>query len=243
MEGVAYMHELSLIHTDLKTENILLCKNKENNAIEEDNEETVEEEEEDVDVDGECKEDNIKIIDFGSAIFNEDYHPEVVTTRDYRAPEVIMDLGWSFPCDIWSVGCIFFELATGFPLFMTQEDLEHLAMMEQVLGPIPERLVHECGQLRRRFFFRTRLDWPRGPYKENMVANVRKLTKLKWMIKELVDESMKAYTDSFLDLMQGLLTYDPEKRLTANQALKHPFFRINLKNEGLELSSNKNSCT
>ena len=37
----------------------------------------------------------------------------MVSTRHYRAPEVILGLGWSFPCDIWSVGCIVVELATG----------------------------------------------------------------------------------------------------------------------------------
>jgi len=117
LEGLAYMHELSIVHTDLKTENILITT-------------------EELKDDGQAP--DIKIIDFGSAIFEEDYHPHVITTRDYRAPEVILDLGWSYPCDLWSMGCMFFEMATGLPLFITRDDLEHLAMMEQVLGPIPE---------------------------------------------------------------------------------------------------------
>jgi dual-specificity kinase len=61
-----------------------------------------------------------------------------VSTRHYRAPEVILGLGWSFPCDLWSVGCILAELATGDALFQTHENLEHLAMMERVgLGGAP----------------------------------------------------------------------------------------------------------
>ena len=55
----------------------------------------------------------IKVIDFGSATFKDQYHSSIVSTRHYRAPEVILGLGWSFPCDIWSVGCILVELATG----------------------------------------------------------------------------------------------------------------------------------
>lgn len=55
----------------------------------------------------------IKVIDFGSATFKDQYHSSVVSTRHYRAPEVILGLGWSFPCDIWSIGCILVELATG----------------------------------------------------------------------------------------------------------------------------------
>ncbi len=59
----------------------------------------------------------IKVIDFGSATFKDQYHSSIVSTRHYRAPEVILGLGWSFPCDIWSVGCILVELATGQSVF------------------------------------------------------------------------------------------------------------------------------
>lgn len=56
---------------------------------------------------------DIKVIDFGSATFDDQYHSTIVSTRHYRAPEVILGLGWTYPCDIWSVGCILVELATG----------------------------------------------------------------------------------------------------------------------------------
>lgn len=74
---------------------------------------------------------------FHSATFANKYHQTVVTTRSYRAPEIIMGLGWSYPCDIWSVGCNLVEFLTGEPLFATHDNLdnlEHLAMMEAVLG-------------------------------------------------------------------------------------------------------------
>ena len=57
-----------------------------------------------------------------------------------------------------------------------------------------------------------------------MVANVRKLTKLQYMIQELAHETLKPQLQLFLDLVRGLLEYHPEKRLTAKQALQHPFF-------------------
>ena len=59
------------------------------------------------------KSSDIKVIDFGSATFEANYHSTIVSTRHYRAPEVILGLGWSFPCDIWSIGCILVELASG----------------------------------------------------------------------------------------------------------------------------------
>lgn len=58
---------------------------------------------------------DLKVIDFGSATFEDQYHSRVVSTRHYRAPEVILELGWTFPADIWSCGCILMELATGAP--------------------------------------------------------------------------------------------------------------------------------
>ena len=63
------------------------------------------------------KKTDIKVIDFGSATFDWEHHSTIVSTRHYRAPEVILELGWAQPCDVWSIGCILFELYTGFTLF------------------------------------------------------------------------------------------------------------------------------
>ena len=98
----------------------------------------------------------VRLIDFGSATFDWEHHSKVVSTRHYRAPEVILELGkidlifnlktfmfftyylgWAQPCDIWSIGCIAFELYLGFTLFQTHDNREHLAMMEKILGPLP----------------------------------------------------------------------------------------------------------
>lgn len=85
---------------------------------------------------------DIRLIDFGSATFDDEYHSSVVSTRHYRAPEIILGLGWSFPCDLWSIGCILVEFYTGDALFQTHDNLEHLAMMQAVCAQkIDTRLV------------------------------------------------------------------------------------------------------
>lgn len=61
-----------------------------------------------------------RLIDFGSTTFDDEHHSTIVSTRHYRAPEVILQLGWSHPCDVWSIGCIIFELYTGFTLFQVR---------------------------------------------------------------------------------------------------------------------------
>ncbi|XP_028097734.1 serine/threonine-protein kinase AFC1-like [Camellia sinensis] len=135
LESVACMHDLHLIHTDLKPENILLVSSEYvevpdyriSNVL------TI------------CnnlpKSSAIKLIDFGSTTFGHEDHTYLVSTRQYRAPEVILGLGWNYPCDLWSVGCILVELCSGETLFEAQENLEHLAMMERVLGPLSHHMI------------------------------------------------------------------------------------------------------
>jgi dual-specificity kinase len=67
-----------------------------------------------------------------------------VCTRHYRPPEVIVNAGWSFPVDIWSIGCILFEIACGDTLFQTHKNVEHLAMMEYLLGRFPAWMVRQA---------------------------------------------------------------------------------------------------
>jgi dual-specificity kinase len=93
----------------------------------------------------------IRLIDFGSATFQDEYHSSVVSTRHYRAPEIILGLGWSYPCDIWSIGCILVEFFTGDALFQTHDNLEHLAMMEAVVGSrVDEHLVRQVNRMAQR---------------------------------------------------------------------------------------------
>ena len=75
---------------------------------------------------------DVKIIDFGGATFQKDHHTSLIQTRQYRAPEVILDCKtWSMSSDIWSMACILSELYMGELLFDTHEDFEHIAMIEK----------------------------------------------------------------------------------------------------------------
>lgn len=144
------LHDLNLIHTDLKPENILLVHNAYQtftyNRTIPSSSQTV------------CRnarqrrvllDSEIRLIDFGSATFEDEYHSSVVSTRHYRAPEIILNMGWSFPCDIWSIGCILVEFFTGDALFQTHDNLEHLAMMEAVCGgKIDPKIVRQITSSR-----------------------------------------------------------------------------------------------
>jgi serine/threonine protein kinase len=79
----------------------------------------------------------IKLIDFGGATFENEHHASVINTRQYRGPEVILGCGWSYSSDVWSAGCILFELSKGRLLFETHNNHEHLALMKMFLGSFP----------------------------------------------------------------------------------------------------------
>lgn len=59
------------------------------------------------------------VIDFGGATYDYESKSSIINTRQYRSPEVILGLGWSYPSDIWSAGCIIAELYLGELLFAT----------------------------------------------------------------------------------------------------------------------------
>ncbi|KAG4155274.1 hypothetical protein ERO13_D03G101900v2 [Gossypium hirsutum] len=212
------MHDLNLIHTDLKPENILLVSPEYVKVP---------------DYKGTLrspkdsyfrrlpKSSAIKVIDFGSTTYERPDQNYIVSTRHYRAPEVILGLGWSYACDIWSVGCILVELCTGEALFQTHENLEHLAMMERVLGPpLPQHMLKRVDRHAEKYVRRGRLDWPDGATSRESIKAVLKLPRLQNLIMQHVDHS----AGDLIHLLQGLLRYDPIDRLTAREALRHPFF-------------------
>lgn len=164
----------------------------------------------------------IKVIDFGSTTYGRRNQSYVISTRHYRAPEVMLGLGWSYPCDIWSIGCILVELCSGEALFQTHEDLEHLAMMERVLGPFPQRMLKRADRHAEKYVRRGRLDWPDSANSRESIRAVLKLSRLQNLIMQHVDHS----AGDLINLLQGLLRYDPSERLTAREALSHPFFSL-----------------
>ncbi|GAA5852762.1 hypothetical protein JCM8547_002619 [Rhodosporidiobolus lusitaniae] len=229
LTSLAYVHDSKLIHTDLKPENILL---EDRTSVEGP-----------ISRRGKAKQilvnPGIQLIDFGSATFEQDYHATVVSTRHYRAPEIILNMGWNYPCDMWSIGCILVEFITGEALFQTHENLEHLAMMEKVFGPMPPayaaRAAQTCtsssewlkktssggrGRVTYQLFF------PRPETQKSSTKFVKGMKTLKEII------AKNAGTDTpgvrFYQLCEGLLRWDVTQRLTVHQALDHPFFKTSI---------------
>ncbi|KAJ3675302.1 hypothetical protein LUZ60_004344 [Juncus effusus] len=219
LQSIAFMHEMRLIHTDLKPENVLLVSAEYIKVP--DYKVSSRSPKEGSYYKRVPKSSAIKVIDFGSTTIDDDKQNNyVVSTRHYRAPEVILGLGWSYPCDIWSVGCILVELCSGEALFQTHENLEHLAMMERVLGPLPSHMLRKVDYQAEKYIRRGRLNWPEGCNSRESMRAVSKLPRLQNLVMDNVDHS----AGDLIDLLHGLLRYDPADRHSAREALRHPFF-------------------
>jgi serine/threonine protein kinase len=188
LSGLSFLHfRVGMVHTDLKPDNILLDS---------------------VLVSKEGLGDGWTIADFGSASF---YKPEkldtdLISTRPYRAPEVVMGGQWYYPTDMWSLGCILFEVYTGCKLFDAVDDGGHLAQMEMRLGPLPPSLSQRARNSRKYFDARG-----------SLLRRAPDSTRLPRISEELSSEP------ALCDLIMAMLRYEPERRIRADDALHHPF--------------------
>uniref|UniRef100_A0A3B5MMV5 dual-specificity kinase n=1 Tax=Xiphophorus couchianus TaxID=32473 RepID=A0A3B5MMV5_9TELE len=155
---------------------------------------------------------DIKVVDFGTATFDHQHHETLVSTRHYRAPEVILDLGWNQSCDVWSLGCVLIEYYLGRTLFPSHDCGEHLAMMERVLGPIPPSLLKQTRSSRH-----PRLNWSDASSSEDDIR--RHCQPLTQYMRTNSEEEKQLF-----DLLGCMLEYDISRRITLEEALWHPFF-------------------
>lgn len=152
----------------------------------------------------------IKIADFGLArsfgLPLKTYTHEVVTLW-YRAPEILLGSKvYSTAVDIWSVGCIFYELAHRKPLFYGESEIGQLFKIFKCLGTPAENVWQGAADLPE-----MRLTYPK--WKVNGNENLVKLcTKLQ-------------NEPEAIDLLTQMMHLEPSKRITVKGALAHPFFR------------------
>jgi len=177
--GVGCCHTFRILHRDLKPHNLLIT--------------------------GDGK--HVKLADFGlarlSAIPNGPYTFEVVTLW-YRATELLLGANrYSTSVDVWSIGCIFAEMATGMPLFPGRSDIDQIFKIFQRKGtpttemwPAVTRLPHYNA------------DFPQ--WRERPITDQVPISTLG--------------SNNAVDLLNKLLMYDPDRRIACKTALQHPYF-------------------
>ncbi|XP_048203340.1 serine/threonine-protein kinase MAK isoform X5 [Perognathus longimembris pacificus] len=148
----------------------------------------------------------VKIADFGLAreLRSQPPYTDYVSTRWYRAPEVLLRSSvYSSPIDVWAVGSIMAELYTLRPLFPGTSEVDEIFKICQVLGT-PKKS-----------------DWPEG-YQLASSMNFRFPQCAPINLKTLIPNA----SNEAIQLMTEMLNWDPKKRPTASQALKHPYFQV-----------------
>uniref|UniRef100_K3WIV2 CMGC/MAPK protein kinase n=1 Tax=Globisporangium ultimum (strain ATCC 200006 / CBS 805.95 / DAOM BR144) TaxID=431595 RepID=K3WIV2_GLOUD len=201
LSGVKAMHDNGVLHRDLKPGNLLLNKD--------------------------CE---LKITDFGLArMMPKEHHPqsndddtkigsdskavpssvvspmtEYVVTRWYRPPELMLAPNGCYDgaVDMWSVGCILGELIARKPLFPGTDFMDQLTRVFKVI-PIPE---HD-----------------RRGYAIEKDA-LKFLTSLPPALPSALEKICKSAGPHAHDLMTKLLCFNPRERMSADEALAHPFF-------------------
>ncbi|KAL3318270.1 SRSF protein kinase 2 [Cichlidogyrus casuarinus] len=160
----------------------------------------------------------VKIADLGNSCWTYKHFTEDIQTRQYRALEVLIGLGYGCPADIWSTACMAFELATGDYLFEPHSgedysrDEDHLAHVIELLGPIP-RHIALGGKYSREFFDKR--------------ASLRHIKRLKpWDLYSVLTEKYEwdpLEARRFTNFLEPMLAYEPNMRATAADCLRHPW--------------------
>ncbi|XP_032828302.2 cyclin-dependent kinase 17-like isoform X4 [Petromyzon marinus] len=177
LRGLAYCHKRRVLHRDLKPQNLLINDKGE-----------------------------LKLADFGLAraksVPTKTYSNEVVTLW-YRPPDVLLgSTEYSTPIDMWGVGCIFFEMAAGRPLFPGSTVEDELLLIFRMLGTPSEDT------------------WPAILAHEEYKAY--KFPKYK--AEPLINHAPRLDADG-LDLLSKLLQYEARRRVSAEEGMRHPYFK------------------
>ncbi|KMT07530.1 hypothetical protein BVRB_6g151410 isoform C [Beta vulgaris subsp. vulgaris] len=199
LDGIKYLHDNWVLHRDLKTSNLLM-----NNQGE------------------------LKICDFGLARqYGSPLKPytHLVVTLWYRAPELLLGAKeYSTAIDMWSLGCIMAELLSKEPLFNGKSEFDQLDKIFRILGTPNETIWPGFSKLPgvKVNFVKHQLpalgdsDLGFWPHWYNQLRKKFPATSF---------TGSPVLSDAGFDLLNRLLTYDPEKRITADAALKHEWFR------------------
>ncbi|KAG2485255.1 hypothetical protein HYH03_016041 [Edaphochlamys debaryana] len=176
-----YLHSKKIIHRDLKPANILLTAAG-----------------------------DLKLCDFG---FARDLPPagqqadmsSYVTTRWYRAPEVVVGADYGAAVDIWALGCLFAELLNGQPLFPGASNMDQLSLIVACFGHLPNRLLAKA------------LTNPHLVGVQLRTGNPRN-----WAV--ALQQRYLPYGQAAVDLLLACLNPDPLKRATADEVMRSPYF-------------------
>ena len=182
INGLKLLKKLNIIHADLKPENILVSDNEK----------------------------NIKIIDFGSSFKEKkSCFYNYIQTRYYRSPEVLMGLEITHNIDIWSLGCIIYEMIRGYPLFKAKNFQDLFLYHVHLLG-IPDKKIILDSQYGNKYFMKDDKN-----YKLIRLHDSKKLyyePKTREIERHITNENKELF-----DILLKCIQWVPKNRLNVNK--------------------------
>ena len=182
---------------------------------------------------------NVRLIDFGNAMTGAEaslyYDDFDVQTLYYRAPEVLLGVGFSAPIDMWSLGCVLMELSTGKPLFHCVSNQQLFSLMVRTLGPLPIH-PYRGGKFAPQYLTSNEFTYDNRPVATQHVrvggggmgglgtSQVNSSGYYHLYRMNNIAKLLSSRDRDYVSFILGLLEYDPAARLTPTQALFHPFF-------------------
>lgn len=153
---------------------------------------------------------DLKICDFGLARVSDPMDEAEMTTyvvtRWYRAPELIIAGDYDNSIDMWSVGCVLAELLGRKPLFPGRDSANQLEKIASILGKMKPDYIRNYKDVNWRAvsFVMQMPEMPEQPF-EKLFPNANPLA---------------------IDLLKKMLCYDPSRRISAADALAHPYLAV-----------------
>lgn len=163
----------------------------------------------------------LKLADFGSCrgIYSKQPYTEYISTRWYRAPECLLTDGFYGPeMDLWGAGCVMFEITSLYPLFPGSNEVDQISRIHKVLGTPSAEILEK---FRSKGASNISFDFP--PQKAIGIP-------------QLIPHA----TPDCIDLIVKLLKYDAAERITAREAMRHPYFKESRDSEAKTLSESAN---
>jgi serine/threonine-protein kinase PRP4 len=209
IKALVLLKKNNIVHADIKPDNVLVNSDR-----------TV-----------------VKVGDLGSAF--ETSEAEVTTelvSRFYRAPEIILGMSPTPAIDMWSLGTTLYELATGRFMIQSKTNNHHLKLIMELKGPFPKKLIQLCSLKDTYFdnegYFLEEYTDPvsghmsihRVPTPSKPLRNLTRELMESYGLTSKASEEDKKLVNSLGDLIEQCTALDPRKRITPEQALKHPLF-------------------